>query len=239
MYELYEEELTISPSRTDAEGRLGYPDAFSLCMDIAAAHAEALGVGLYDLGKRDLFWLTVKTQLTFYERPRMMERIRIRTWPEPPGKMRGDRSYQLLRGDQVLIAGKTEWAVIGRHSGQLAPMKEVYPAGLEFESSSAGVAYARIPDDFVAPPYASYRVRSTDIDVGGHMNNTVYVRALLGSLNLQELADLRIGRMDVVYRSPCYEGELLEFQRRDGEAGTDFRASKDGVTALLVRVAAK
>ena len=149
--------------------------------------------------------------------------------------MRGDRSYQILRGDRILIAGKTEWAVIGRASGQLAPMKEIYPAGLELNGVSACGAYARIPDSFDAPPYASYRVRSTDIDVGGHMNNTAYVRALLGSLSNRELSDLHIRKMDVVFRSPCYEGELLEFQRRDTEAGTDFRASKDGTTALLVR----
>ena len=139
---IYEQELIIAPSITDADGKLGYANAFGVCMDIAAIHAESLGLGLYDLSRRNLFWITVKTQLRFLERPQMMERVLVRTWPEQPGKLRGNRSYQILRGDSILISGKTEWAVMNTKTGQLSPMVDVYPVDMIFptimSSSVAG-----------------------------------------------------------------------------------------------------
>ena len=236
-----ERPYTVCPSVADAGGRLSVHDAFGLFMDIASEHAEALGCGLYAMARRDLFWLTVKTQLCFYERPRIMDAVTLRTWPEAPGRVRALRSYQLLRGDEVLVEGKTEWAVVNTKTQQFTPMEEVYPAALVFDIPSACPGpFARIPDGDDWESFADYRVRSTDIDVGGHCNNAAYVRALLGSLSSEALKSLHIRQMDVVFRSPCYEGEAVTFHKRKTESGLDLRIAKeDGSTALLARIGSK
>ena len=64
-----EKEIVILPSLCDGSGRLGIPDAFALFMDIASEHAEALGCGIGALGKKGLFWLTVRTRVRFFRRP--------------------------------------------------------------------------------------------------------------------------------------------------------------------------
>ena len=235
---IYEQELIIAPSITDADGKLGYANAFGVCMDIAAIHAESLGLGLYDLARRNLFWITVKTQLRFLARPQMMERVLVRTWPEQPGKLRGNRSYQILRGDSILISGKTEWAVMNTKTGQLSPMVDVYPVDMIFPTTAASPEpFARITDDFGDnEPYAVHNVSSADIDVGGHMNNTAYVHAILASLNTKTVRDLGKCKMDVIFRSPCFEGEILSIQRRDKGNALEFRVSKEEHTAILARI---
>ena len=130
--QIYEQELLISPSISDSDGKLGYHNAFGVFMDIAAAHAQMLEIGLYDLAEKDLFWLTVKTQIRFFERPAMMELVTARTWPEPPGKLRGNRSYEIRREGKLLISGKTEWAVINTKTRQLSFMRDIYPSSLTF-----------------------------------------------------------------------------------------------------------
>ncbi len=241
MTQLYEQELLVAPSIADARGKLSYHDTFSRFMDIASVHAQMLGCGLEAMARKGLFWLTVKTQIRFFERPSIMELVTARTWPEVPGKLRGNRSYQILRGDQLLIAGKTEWAVVHTKTGKLTLLDGVYPPSLSFDLPSAcPEAYARIPDDFSAnDEFARYTVCSTDIDVGGHMNNAAYVRAILGCFSLEMLRSLRIGRIDVVFRSPCYEGDELILQRRKTETGLDIRIERKGVTALLARIEGK
>lgn len=236
---LYETQHYIVPSLSDDSGLLGFQKCFGLFMDVAAVHAEHLGVGLDVMLGRGQFWITTKTMIRFIERPRMMERVTLRTWPELPSKIRGSRSYQILRGDRVLVAGKTEWAVMDLRTKQLVTMDTVYPAGLDFPAGSAcPEAFARIPEGFDdAAPIAAYTVRATDIDMAGHMNNVAYLRALLGCFSGEEQRAMHIGKMEVIFRSPCYEGEKLLLQQRASEAGTDFRLSKeDGTTALLVRI---
>ena len=242
MEQIFETSLLIGPSLCDAEGQLSYHDAFSVCMDIAAAHADALGCGLYDLSPKDLFWVTVKTQLRYFDRPRMMERVILRTWPEAPGKVRGNRSYEMRRNGALLIAGKTEWAVMHLKKMQPSPLCDVYPADIQFsEGSAAPGPFARISDDFSdCETLAEYQIRSTDIDVGGHMNNAAYLRAMFGCISNRELRDKRIGKIDAIFRSPCFEGETLTLQRRQYELGDDLRfAKEDGSTALLLRIERK
>lgn len=238
MNEVFEQELIVTPSICDASGRLSCHDCFGVFMDIASIHAKALGVGVDEMAARDLFWLTVKTQITFLERPRMMERVTLRTWPEAPGKVRGNRSYQLLRGDRLLISGKTEWAVTNMKTKQFALMSEVYPPDMTFpEASASDVPFARIPDNFYdCEPFSAYTVRSTDIDVGGHMNNAAYLRAIFGAFSCEALRSLQIGRIDVAFRSPCYEGDRLLLQQKQTDAGLDLRIVNGDAVALLARI---
>ncbi len=53
---------SVPLSRCDASGRLSIPDTFGACQDIAAQHAELIGVGGKAMMSRGLFWLTPLTR---------------------------------------------------------------------------------------------------------------------------------------------------------------------------------
>ena len=239
MEQLFEQTQIILPSMADAGGRLGIPNTFGLFMDIASIHAGLLGCGLNAMSRRGLFWLTVKTQIVFFDRPMVMERVSARTWPESPGKIRCNRSYELRRGEEILVAGKTEWAVMDLRTKQLSPLSEIYPSELSFDLPLAVPdPYARIrdtEDDW--QPFADYRVRSTDIDLGGHMNNAAYPRALFGAFSTEELEAMQARSIDLIFRAPCYEGEELTFYKKESEGVTDLRVARGDETVLLARIA--
>ena len=224
MEQVYEQQMTVGPGDCDISGRLSYHDSIRLFVDSAAAHAEHLDCGLGRMREKKYFWLTVKTKAEFTVRPRMGERFTLRTWPEVPGKLRCIRSYEIVSAQgERMIAGKTEWAVMDLESGRLVPMEGIYGAGLSFtEPTACPAPFAHVPEkaeDYEA--YAEYTVRSTDIDMGRHMNNVAYVRTLLGSFSNEALKQMRLRSMDVIYRTPCFEGETLRLLRRKTEAGTD------------------
>jgi len=218
---VFQKEYPILPSVCDASGRLSYPGAFECFMDIATQHADVLGVGLRDLSPKNLYWLTVKTKIVFLRRPEMGETAALMTWPEVPGRIRCMRSYEMKQGDEPLLCGKTEWAVVNTATGRMIPASEVFPNGNLFRQYSAcGDAFTVIPDHFDdAEPCASYTVRSTDIDVGGHMNNAAYVRAIAGLFSAKAWQEMNIREMEVAFRAPCFEGNALMAQkRRNGDA---------------------
>ena len=74
-------EYRICPSLCDHSSRLGIPDTFGLFMDMAAEHAEDLGIGTTFMMREHKFWLTAKTRIKFMRRPYMMEKVRLDTWP--------------------------------------------------------------------------------------------------------------------------------------------------------------
>ena len=234
----YERELTILPSLCDATAKLGVPDAFALFMDIATEHAEALGIGMNGLMKDGLFWLTVRTRIRFIDRPALPERVIVRTWPETPERSRCNRDYVLLRDGRIIVEGKTEWMIMNMKTGRLFPVDGVFPKDLELpEDRVLPEPFMRMTDDFdTAQTLGTYTVRSTDIDLGGHMNNAAYVRAIAGMFSSRDWQALDIHEMEVAFRSPCFEGDRLDLQRRDGPEGVDLRLSRDGKTVILARI---
>ncbi len=238
MSEQYHKNLFISPSLSDSEGKLSYPAVFTIFMDLASEHAELLGFGLSAMAKKNLFWLTVKTKIKFFRRPKMTETVTARTWLEPPEKIRCSRNYALESRGEILVAGKTEWAVMNTVSGTLVPIHLVYPENFQYEKAPVfSDHFARIADSFdSAETVDEYRVRSTDIDVGGHMNNAAYLRVLFGSLSCAEVQAWEISNIDVVFRKSVYEGDVLTLERKNTKNGLLYRYSFRNETVFLASI---
>ncbi len=234
-------ERIIQASDCDSSARLGVVETFSMFMDLAGLHAEQLGNGLFSMRDRGLFWAAVKTRVRFFRRPAMMELVTAETWPEPPGRLRQVRDY-LIRSPrgEVLAAGKTEWTILDQERGGLYPVREgIYPSALEYSAAQVlPEPFYRFTERFDAPPFARYTVRSTDIDMGRHMNNVAYVRMLAGLFSTEVREHNPIRELEIHYRSACYEGDVLSLCQKDtGDRSLALRAAagEDDRTVVLAR----
>ncbi len=221
MQEFMNKELLILTSHCDNTSHLSIPTIFSLFQDLASEHGTRMKVGFEQLSEKGLFWLTARTKIHIENRPSMMDLVTLKTWPEKPGRVRCNRYYQIFLGDQLLITGKTEWAVIHLESGRLQKLTEVYPEDMEHCPDIAlEEPYTKIPEDFTdCQILGTYKVRSTDIDMGQHMNNAAYPRVIFGSFSCQQIADMNIHDAEIAFRSPCFEGEELTLYQRPAENG--------------------
>ena len=232
-------EMTILPSICDREAKLSIPDLFAQFMDVATLHAEELGVGAEPMIRRGLFWITVKTKVHILRRPRLLETVTVSTRPLVPERVRAIREYRLEKDGELLAEGKTEWAVLETATGRPRLMDGVFESGLELGKEPAYTApFARILPDFAgAEELGSCRVRSTDIDLGGHMNNIAYLRAAFGLLSGDQLKEMPQGTVEIVFRAPCFEGDLLCLRRRLTETGWELAlVREDGTAAALLRL---
>ena len=234
MEPIYTCNLCVSPSRCDSTGRLGIPDAFQLFMDAATSHANLLGVGRADFDPQQLFWVTVRTKVRFFRRPEMNEEITLSTWPELPERFRCNRQYLLRKGNETLAAARTQWAILNLATGALHPVKDVFPSLPEPSELALSEPFLRMKEPPPCEPFASYRVRSTDIDIGGHMNNCAYLRAFASLFSCEDWKARNYTEFDVHYKASCYENDLLLFRETPLEdGGTQFTASlEDGKTIL-------
>lgn len=229
-------EMTVLPSLCDSAALLGVPDTFSLFMDVATEHACALGCGLDTLAPRGLFWLTVRTRVRFFRRPKLFERITLSTWPEIPGKLRTNRDYAIEQNGTLLAAGKTEWTVLDTASGRLRPMADIFVPDSALPEPVWNEPFTHMPDGELEE-FARYIVRPTDIDLGGHMNNAAYVRALASLFSCEAWQGMNVRELEIAYRAACYEGDTLCWQSRaDGDALALRAALPDGKTIALARL---
>ena len=124
--------------------------------------------------------------------------------------------------------------------GRLIPFAQSgFPEDFLFaEREGITEAPARFRDDLLPEELVQrHTVRSTDIDMGHHMNNVAYVRLLLDCFPASVLAGGEIASMEVHYAAPCFEGEELSVLcRREGSICRMAVRKPDGKTAVLAAV---
>ena len=234
----YTKTITVLPSQVDVGGKLGVAATFDLFMDTATEAAEVLGVGWELLKRKGMFWITVKTRIEFVDRPGLLDTVQVSTWPERPAEKRCNRHYEIRRGGEVLVRGKTEWAIVSMLTRRPQVLAKVLPDELEYDDVYAcPEPFPMIDEAFPEPPFAEHRVTANDIDMARHMNNVAYVRAIMDCFSVKEWKKLDVQAMDVIFRASALEGDALSFQkRRDGHT-LDIRGSlPDGRTSVLARL---
>lgn len=235
----YTTDLQIMPSQVDYENRLRYHETFNVFMDLANRHAEILGIDQNTLMNKGLFWLTVKTRICFHRRPKMSDRIQAQTWPVKPSSVRSDRCYRILDDDVLLAEGRTEWAIMDMNTGRLANMKDMFPQELVFNEEPFSIEdFPRIAAcDETYTLKNKYTVISSDIDMGQHMNNVAYVRALMGMFSVQELKDMDIREITVIFKTSAHEGDVLSMlYKKEGDILNCGLYFEDGRPSLLAQI---
>ncbi len=232
-------EFRVPVSRCDEKGFMDMQGIFTLLMDMASEHAVEIGMGMDAMQHKGLIWLAVKSKMRIHRLPRIFSHITAATWPAEPGRIRCDRLYTIHQGDELLIEGKTEWAMYEPATGKLRKMENGYPADFQpWPETVCEGSYERIKDDFAhCPVIDTYTVRSTDLDTSHHMNNVEYIKLIFGALSTAQLAEMDIAQLDISYKNQCYEGEQLTIRKKDGENGFDIGIIKtDGTPGALARI---
>lgn len=231
-----QKEFIIPISDCDNTGQISIPHIFSLFMDLASEHGDLMGLGFDVLGAKDLYWLTVRTKIQIHERPKMLKKVTLDTWPAVPGRVRCDRYYTISDEGRILVEGKTEWAIINMATGRLTKLSEVYPPEYEYvDNCVCEGAFARMKEDFSGcEEIGQYTIRSTDIDVGQHMNNAAYIHAVFGAFSCEERAAMDIRQVEAAFKAQCYEGDTLSIRRRYTEDGFEIGVVRSGDEAAVV-----
>ena len=235
----YSRNLTVTPSQCDGHSRLSIPAVFDLFQDTATLHADYFDIGPAGMNRRNYFWVITKTVMRFSGRPEMMDRIEARTWIQPSDRAKCERDFAVYRDGTEALCCRSIWAVMSHETGRLVPMAELYPNYLEFdEPVPEDLEFSKISKNFEGcAEIGTYTVRSVDIDLGGHMNNVNYIRALLGCFSSEELSTAEVREIEVHYISQTYEGETLTFRKRDTEHGFEAGAfSSEGRPMFLAGI---
>lgn len=237
---IYKENVKILPSMCDSKSRLSIPAAFDLFQNMATLHADHFDIGPDGMNRRNYFWIISKTAMHFYRMPVMMDDVTAKTWIQPADRAKCERDFALFSGHDPLLVCRSIWAVMSHDTGRLVPMAGLYPDYLEFSEPVPDEAvFSKIGKDFAgAKTVGEYTIRSIDMDLGGHMNNVNYIRAMLGCFSTDEIEAMDIHDIEVQYLSQSYEGETLTFRCRRTDSGAyEIGAiKKDGKAAFLAKI---
>lgn len=117
MVEVYDYELRVAQDVIDSNGHVNNIDYLRWMLDAATAHADAVGATGISEGLGGTWF--VKAHRIEYMRPAFLEDdLVIQTWIASAGRVRCMRKYRIMRGDELLVQGETDWVYVDVETGR-------------------------------------------------------------------------------------------------------------------------
>jgi medium-chain acyl-[acyl-carrier-protein] hydrolase len=96
MQPIFDCHLRVNACDTDSTGKLKVSSVFNHIQNVAAVHAEGLGVGLREMLRQGIFWVLSWARLEFAFFPRFGDEFSAKTWPKCQYKLFSIRDFLLL-----------------------------------------------------------------------------------------------------------------------------------------------
>ena len=168
-----------------ADGKLKLPSLLQMLQEAATEHAEILGVDFRSLREIGLGWALSKIYVDIKKLPEWGERVWIKTWASDRVKIATYREFEAKSRDGTeLFTARSQWLLFDFEKRRLARMDRIedFPRNPDAHANSYDLSeHLKSPSENA--PYTTARAAGIcDIDLNGHVNNSVYMAWALDAL---------------------------------------------------------
>lgn len=183
-----------------------------LLQEAAGTHANLFGFGYKDVVKLDLVWIITAMRFEIEKLPVWDEEITIKTWIVDINRYFSNRHFQIMnQNGDVLISASTNWLLFNfntRRPQLISAMN--FDVNLHPELLSVNNAIKTDKLSISEGPIASIKVKYSDLDMVGHMNNTRYFRSIVDSYSYDFHKSHSLKSFEIQFRNEAVYGDLLE-----------------------------
>lgn len=218
--------LQVASFDVAPDGKLRPAAVLRYQQEAAEQHFAPGGLGWQGMAALGMAFVCVRWHGQLLRRPGMGERVTVETWHR---QRKGPRFYRCYRwvdaGGAEIIRGVMEFALVSTADHRLLRGEELdrfaIPAQPERGVDCADPGRLRLPE---LASVGAYRVRPSDADMNGHMNNTHYADLCedqlppgmaVGEITLQFLHESRPG--ETVALEFARQGAALYLRGSRGE----------------------
>lgn len=221
--ETYTQEHTIEYYDVDKHKRLKLQNLLDIVNNASFLQSEELGCGLEYLASQDLTWVFYKMELVIKRAPTFKEKISVRTYALGSRRYYASRKFEVFdeNGNEIAYAYGLYFLIdIEKRKPAKIPDTLMKCYGESFASDVVCLRDLKLKPIKEAKMERSYRVRFSDIDTNGHVNNAVYPLWAIESLPIDIYEDHHLNKVEIIF-------EKEVFLDNDIKVATDYEKSVD------------
>ncbi|MBR0447396.1 MAG: hypothetical protein IIX28_02895 [Clostridia bacterium] len=200
-------------------------------------HLVDAGLGWQDMLKMGMVFVTSRWHTLIHRLPAMEEQVTLTTWHRNRKGPRFFRCYEWRdAAGNLLVEGVMQFALVSVTEHRLLrgdEFMERAPLPDTDRDVTCGDP-ARFPVSGVEP-VGEYRVRWSDIDRNGHLNNTHYADLMLDGLSAERLAG-QPAEVDLHFAGECVMGDTLTLSACEAEGVTTVTGDTDRGRSFAARI---
>lgn len=231
---MYSYEIRAGYSAVDETFQMKVTSMLDCFQDAAIFEAENGGkINTQYLDEKGLVWLLSAWQIVIDRRPKLNERIKIKTFPYDFKGFLGYRNFMITDAqDEVIVKAASIWTLLDTVKGLPAKPTQELLDGYDLAPKLA-MEYAprKIAVLGEGVQQAPFPVRRWQIDSNRHVNNVAYVRMALEFVETQE----RIRELRVEYKRAAHYGDMIVpvVYQSDKKTQVQLKDETGGLFALV------
>ena len=176
---MYKEKIQVTSVDVDENLEIRLSSLFKFMQQVASNHAEKIKVGHWELFKHNMLWVVIRMEVQIYKTPILDEWITVTTHPGETKSFIYPRYFEIYNSKgELMVSASSLWTIIDKTTRHVV-MKPEGLARIPIEHHKDDIS---LPEKVVGEAnnlVDTRKVKYTEIDLNGHLNNTQYVEFLL------------------------------------------------------------
>ena len=234
---IWSDHYRVASYLVDYRGELSLPGLLSLIQEAAWEHVDRLGYGYQATLARGLLWALIRQKIDIVRWPGWGEELRVRTWLRPLQGLVVTRDFQFWHGQELFCEGTTLYIML--HKDERHPAPAPMQAHDFYVSERGPHDPEKIAPRPGHPQLARFTIRTSDLDMHAHVNNTRIGQWLFDAVPAQAHDQQRIHSYEVEFLAEMHARETISVEAGPlGEGKWHFqgRREEDGKVVFTARV---
>lgn len=207
---MYSEKVFLTSNDVDDHYELKISALFRYLQQVSTNHAELIGLGKKDTVDKGMFWVITRMKVVIHKLPKMLETIIVSTHPGKTSIFMFPRFYEVHNEKgELLIQASASWVLLDliTHRVKMKPFADDFE--VPYEISENDIA---LPEKVVHTSLnflEERKVRYSDIDLNGHLNNTKYIEYIIDVHDKKFYEQYRVKEITINYEKEINDGDIV------------------------------
>lgn len=230
---MYKEKILVTSNDVDHHLKIKISSIFKFLQQVSTNHSEILKIGKKQTTDVGLSWVITRMHLVIYSLPEMNDEIVVTTHPGEVKKFIFPRYYEIYdKQGKLLISGSSLWVVIDSVSRHVN-MNPFGERKFAFETNKDDIPLPeRINLNSDLKLIENRRVRYSDIDLNGHLNNVKYIEYMVDLHDKNFYDEYQIKEILINYERECHDNEIVNLSLLDKDMTSFVKGDVGGTTSF-------
>ena len=230
---IWTEEYDVTSFLVDFRKRLSLPGLLNLLQESAWRPAAHLGHGYEETRSVGTSWVLFRQLLQMDAWPAWEDRLSIRTWLRPPTTVVVTRDFELSVGGQAVGQAAAHWLTIDHQTRRPSPLPFTKDGSLFRQDGHLTIEPKKLQVSQELQKLTDFQVRTSDLDMNGHVNNTRFAQWVLDSLPLEAHKAHRLRSYEINFLAEAHHRDRIEIKTPVGRTDHFFQGHRAEDDKLL------
>lgn len=201
----------VSMSEVDMSGAVKPACLLNYMQDLAAKSIAHIGYqfSIDGLLEKGLGWFLIRYRIEFDEYPIGVKNVLVQTESRGVNRLTAYRDFECFDADtnNRLLRATSSWYIVDLKSKSLVNIAQEFPEFISFEKREDDLSLNKLRPFDNPDSEKVFHVRYDDLDMNGHVNNTVYITWALESLDFDFRSSHKLKNLDIYFKQEVRYGE--------------------------------